>query len=140
MVQKDGKKQVLIMCYDSITFVVMFVIETMGWNLQGLSRGLRFNNVFPELEFRGFQGSEAPTNFLTHPLDDFISLSCPIPLSWSKRAFPEPCICIQTCFFFDSFKDYSTRNHTYACLPHTHISQTENLTSDNITVDENYET
>lgn len=103
----------------------------MGWNLQGLSRGLSFNNVFPELEFRGFQGSGAPTNFLTHPFGDFISLSCPIPLSWGKAVFLAPCICIWTCFFLNSFKDYSTHNHTYACvLPHTYL-RTANLTNDN---------
>ena len=142
MVQEDGKKQVLINCYDSITFVVTFLIETVGWYLQGFSRGSGFNNAFPELGVQKILGLRSSNLF------------CELPLWWlhqlvlsnssimrGKEAFLEPYICIWTCIFLDAYKNYSTHDHTYECLPtHTYL-WTANSISDNYTTgDENYET
>lgn len=123
MVQEDGKKQVLITCYDSIIFIVTFLVETVGWNFQGFSRGLGSNNEFPELWAQRILGLWSSNLF------------CELSLWWlhqlvlsnssvmrSKEAFLEPYICIQTCFFLYAYKNYSTHDHTYECLPtHTYL-------------------
>lgn len=119
MVYMDRKKQVLITCcYDFITFVVTFIIETwVEETLRGFPEGRAWVMCFLSWS------SEDPGIRSFGWLDDLslwwlhLLVLSDSAIMRGKRAFPEPCICIWTCFFLDTFKNYSTHDHTYASLP-----------------------